>query len=313
MIWCKCIQKIRDNNGIIIEYEIADLNGEHRIVSKDALKNAIANRQVSMVNLKLSKDGKLMDRSIEEQAKLTKELHLGIVTEDDKNKYLKARMLGIAPVVRDNGWVDSFPNAEQIAITPNIYGIESNGQLSNKTVIFYGNNKVKFSSYGEKYGKAIIKNPTLIASMVERDFRAKETVLDFDDMDLKLIDIIFKYFKSDVEYADYDNNEYRKVIVESSRLECNEVYNRVHSILKRQKPSGKLERRCYDIIAYLRLIYCMYLSFGDESILELASEYIAEYKRKACCVSYREGVYGRYVIDNEKATNKLIEDIRRNQ
>lgn len=309
MIWCKCIQKIRDNNGIIIEYEIADLNGEHRIVSKDALKNAIAARQVSIVNLKLSKDGKLMDRSIEEQAKLTKELHLGIVTEDDKNKYLKARMLGIAPVVKDNGWVDSFPNAEQIAITPNIYGIESNGQLSNKTIIFYGNNKLRFSSYGETYGKAIIKNPTLVAAMVNQEFKAKEIVLDFDDMDLKLIDIIFKHFKSDYEY---NNDEYSKVFVENSRLDCEDVYNRVHSILKRQKPSSKPDRRCYDIIAYLRLIHCMYKSFGNNSILSLANEYITEYKFKVNRISYSMSRHGVYVLDNEKATNKLIEDIRRN-
>lgn len=306
MIWCKCIQKIRDNNGIIIEYEIADLNGEHRIVSKDALKNAIAAGQVSMVNLKLSKDGKLMDRAIDEQAKLMKQLHLGEVTEADKNKYMKARMLGIAPTVVENGCAKGFPNSEQIAITPNISSINNTSELRNKTLIFYGNNKVTFFGIGF-YKKAIVRNPTIVTSVVNNDFRADEVIFDFDDMDLKLIDIIFKYLKSDDECY---RKSYNLMLVEASRMDCKDVYNKVASILKRQKPSSKYGRRCYDIIVYIRLIYCMYLSFGDKSILELANDYIEEYNAKHIYADNHSDWHDRYVSSNNNLTHELIDSIR---
>ena len=230
MIWCKCIQKIRENNGVITEYEIADLNGEHRIVSKLALKNAIAAGQVSLVNLKLSKDGKLMDRAIEEQAKLMKQLHLGEVTEADKNKYKMAHMIGQAPSIDGNGNAISYPTSEQIAITPNIKALKNVRDLDTKTVIFYGNNKVNTVNIWRAHcKKAIIKNPTIVTNITNGDFRADEVVFDFDDMDLKLIDIIFKHFKSDEQsYKDC----YEIITVESSRMSCEQVYSKVASILK---------------------------------------------------------------------------------
>lgn len=274
MLWCKCIQKIRDNNGVIVEYEIADLNGEHRVVSKDALKNAIVNKQVSVVNLKLAKDGKLMDRATEEQAQLMKELNLGTVTEADNNTYLKARMIGMAPLVDERGRASKFPNGEQIAITPNVKYIISDRKLVDKTVIFYGSNKVDFA-FGEMYGNVIIKNQTVVSSLINKEFVVNNSVVfDFDNMDLKIIDIIFKILKTDIR--NYMSTDMTVYLVDSSRLNCEEVYTKVGQILKRQKPSSKIERRCYDIVAYLRLIYSMYLSFNDNSVLKYANDYIVE-------------------------------------
>lgn len=311
MLWCKCIQKIRDNNGVIVEYEIADLNGEHRVVSKDALKNAIVNKQVSVVNLKLAKDGKLMDRATEEQAQLMKELNLGTVTEADNNTYLKARMIGMAPLVDKDGWTSSFPNSEQIAITPNIKHVVSNRDLSDKTVIFYGSNKVEFA-WGEIYGTVIIKNPTVVSSLIDKDFVVnKSVVFDFDNIDLKIIDIIFKILKTDIR--NYRSADMTVYLVDNSRLNCEEVYAKVGQILKRQKPSSKTERRCYDIVAYLRLIYSMYLSFNDNSVLKYANDYIVEYLQKADRLSGANDSYNNFLFKNHDTIRKLIMEIREKQ
>ena len=311
MLWCKCIQKIRDNNGVIVEYEIADLNGEHRVVLKDALKNAIVNKQVSVVNLKLAKDGKLMDRATEEQAQLMKELNLGTVTEADNNTYLKARMIGMAPLVDKDGWTSSFPNSEQIAITPNVKYIISDRKLVDKTVIFYGSNKVDFA-FGEMYGNVIIKNQTVVSSLINKEFVVNNSVVfDFDNMDLKIIDIIFKILKTDIR--NYMSTDMTVYLVDNSRLNCEEVYAKVGQILKRQKPSSKIERRCYDIVAYLRLIYSMYLSFNNNSVLKYANDYIVEYLQKADRLSGGNDSYNNFLFKNYDTIRKLIMEIREKQ
>lgn len=311
MIWCKCLQKIRDNNGVIVEYEIVDLNGEHKIISKDALKSAIVNNQISVVNLKLAKDGKLMDRATEEQAKLMKKLNIGTVTEADNNAYLKARMIGMAPSVDERGWTSNFPDGEQIIITQNVKHLVSNRKLINKTVIFYGNNKIEFA-WGEIYGTIIIKNPTVVSSLVDKNFVVNNSVVfDFDNMDLKIIDIIFKILKTDTRH--YDSADMTVYIVDNNILSCDEVYAKVGQILKRQKPSSKIGRRCYDIVAYLRLIYSMYLSFNDNSILKYANDYIVEYLQKIDNISETNDSYNNFLINNHDTIRKLIMRIRENQ
>lgn len=306
MIWCKCIQKIRDNNGIITDYEIADLNGEHRIVSKEALKNAVASGQLGVINLKLAKDGKMLDRATEEQAQLMKKLNIGVVTEKDDKTYLKARMIGVAPLVDDNGRTVNFPNSNQIAITPNVKCVSSNKQLTKSTVIFYGSNSVEFA-FGEIYESVIIKNPTVVSSLINREFVVNNTVtFDFDNIDLKVIDIIFKILKSDSRT--YGNSDMTLYLVDCSRLDCKEVYTKVYQILKRQKPSSKYERRCFDIVAYIRLIYSMYMSFGDNSILSYANNYIDEYISK---IDY--AAYSYFLESNNSSIRNLISKIREAQ
>lgn len=311
MIWCKCLQKIRDNNGVIVEYEIVDLNGEHKIISKDALKSAIVNNQISVVNLKLAKDGKLMDRATEEQAKLMKKLNIGTVTEADNNAYLKARMIGMAPSVDEKGWTSNFPDGEQIIITQNVKHLVSNRKLINKTVIFYGNNKIEFA-WGEIYGTIIIKNPTVVSSLVDKNFVVNNSVVfDFENMDLKIIDIIFKILKTDTRH--YDSADMTVYIVDNNILSCDEAYAKVGQILKRQKPSSKIGRRCYDIVAYLRLIYSMYLSFNDNSILKYANDYIVEYLQKIDNISETNDSYNNFLINNHDTIRKLIMRIREKQ
>ena len=55
------------------------------------------------------------------------------------------------------------------------------------------------------------------------------------------------------------------------------------------------ERRCYDIVAYLRLIYSMYLSFNDNSVLKYANDYIVEYLQKADRLSGANDSYNNFL------------------
>ena len=83
IIQAKCIQKFRDKQNRIYGYRLVDLNGQTQDVTSDNLKNAIANGQIHVVNLTLSKDGRLVDTS---------------------EKQLQSKSLGKAPVIKDNDY-----------------------------------------------------------------------------------------------------------------------------------------------------------------------------------------------------------------
>lgn len=61
MITVKCIQKFRDEHNKIYGYRLVDLNGQTQDVASDNLKRAILDKQVQVVNLALTVDGRLID------------------------------------------------------------------------------------------------------------------------------------------------------------------------------------------------------------------------------------------------------------
>lgn len=61
MIVCKCIHKFRNEQGKIYGYRLIDLNNQTQDVTPDNLKMAILNKQVEVVNLTLTSDGRLID------------------------------------------------------------------------------------------------------------------------------------------------------------------------------------------------------------------------------------------------------------
>lgn len=71
MIQCKCIQKFRDNNGRIYGYRLQDINGQIQDVTPNDLKNVIAHKQLEVVNLNLTSDGRLIDKKVEKQLQNT--------------------------------------------------------------------------------------------------------------------------------------------------------------------------------------------------------------------------------------------------
>lgn len=60
-ITCKCIEKFRDKSNNIKGYRLQDNDGNCITVSSEQLKLAIFSKQLDVINLKLTKDGKLID------------------------------------------------------------------------------------------------------------------------------------------------------------------------------------------------------------------------------------------------------------
>lgn len=65
MVQAKCVQKFRDKNNNIKGYLLEDYNGKQLRIAPDQLKNAIFMEQINVINLKLTKDGKLIDNTSE--------------------------------------------------------------------------------------------------------------------------------------------------------------------------------------------------------------------------------------------------------
>jgi len=63
MIQAKCIQKFRDKNNHIYGYRLQDLNGQTQDVKPENLKQAILNKEINVINLTLTSDMRLVDKS----------------------------------------------------------------------------------------------------------------------------------------------------------------------------------------------------------------------------------------------------------
>ena len=61
MIQAKCIKKFRNKNNRIYGYRLQDINGQMQDVYADRLKIAIKRKQIHVVNLTLTSDGRLID------------------------------------------------------------------------------------------------------------------------------------------------------------------------------------------------------------------------------------------------------------
>lgn len=308
MIWYKCLHKIRNEHGVITKYQLVDANGNVEVVDKEKLKLAIANTNASITNLKLTRDGsKLMDRGVAEATKLEAQMCALRNPHSKDTSYMKARMLGVAPDCDDKGNLIGWPSSETVILTSSIKQVYYLGDLK-KTVIFSGSSPIEFVG-SFRCAKAIIQNPTMVPFALSRYLSTQTLILNYDGMNVSVFESIFNMFKS--VCAVY-NNKFEEVIVERSRLDCKEAYDKVIWILKRQNISRKLGRRCFDIMAYLRLIYTAYISFGDKSILEWSVHFIDEYNRKIIEL-HNEGIdiysHDAYVTEHRVNTRELINKI----
>ncbi len=64
MVKARCIQKFRDKNNNIKGYLLEDCNGQQLRVTPEQIKMAIFAKQIEIVNLTLTKDGRLVDKDI---------------------------------------------------------------------------------------------------------------------------------------------------------------------------------------------------------------------------------------------------------
>ena len=63
MIKAKCIRKDRNKQGVITGYELIDEKGQLGYFTSDVLKSNIVNGYVDVINLKLTSDNKLIDKT----------------------------------------------------------------------------------------------------------------------------------------------------------------------------------------------------------------------------------------------------------
>ena len=62
MLKVKCIDKIRDNRGVIVDYVIQDTAGKSSLIGPERLKQMIAIGELTVDNLKLTADNRLIGR-----------------------------------------------------------------------------------------------------------------------------------------------------------------------------------------------------------------------------------------------------------
>ena len=70
MIYAVCIGKARDGNNNITQYKLRDFTGQETIFDARGLKDYISNGRISVCNLTLTSDNKLMEKKVESLADL---------------------------------------------------------------------------------------------------------------------------------------------------------------------------------------------------------------------------------------------------
>lgn len=284
MIQAKCIEKIRDKNNIITHYRLKDNEGTERVVTSQQLKQAINNGLIDIINLKLTRDNKLMDRNISDTVKGYSKLQ-NISTIDVKT-HAKAEMLGLAPrmvngcVVGDSGMHTTIFSDQTTKFA---------GDINSESDAIFKGNQALTSPFRMRIGfnKITILNPWIMSSLHIGDkdtsttvfIESSETIIQHELTDIKTVDEIFKIIKSQLGHYYMKINKY--IMIEPSiaqNIGYEEIYSRAVSILKRQKPSSKPARRLYDLYVYIKFINCMYLSTDctDKRYIQLACNYISE-------------------------------------
>ena len=85
MITVKCIGKIRDKSGKIIGYRLQDINGQTQEASAESLKKAIKNKNIHIINLRLTSDNRLVNSSEKQLQSVA--LKKPLTNDDTKEKH----------------------------------------------------------------------------------------------------------------------------------------------------------------------------------------------------------------------------------
>lgn len=59
-VQCKCTARVRNSSNVITHYHLIDDSGNKVIVTSEYLKDALRNKSVSVSNLKLTSDGRIV-------------------------------------------------------------------------------------------------------------------------------------------------------------------------------------------------------------------------------------------------------------
>jgi len=85
MVQARCIQKFRDKNNNIKGYLLEDCNGRQLRVTPDQLKMAIFSKQIEIVNLTLTKDGRLIDTNTKKNSNKATDISVNDKTNNNDN------------------------------------------------------------------------------------------------------------------------------------------------------------------------------------------------------------------------------------
>ena len=132
MIQAKCIQKFRNKNNQIYGYRLMDLNGQTQDVQPNNLKQAIANKQIHVVNLTLTSDGRLIDTTEKhlQSNKLGDEPQKKVSNFERKCTKIIEYISKKTNIVFDLNTIDIDESDDEYS-----YNIESNEVSKNKLVI----------------------------------------------------------------------------------------------------------------------------------------------------------------------------------
>ena len=315
MIQAKCIEKIRNKNNVIEKYTLQDKTGETITVTSKQLKEAIRSGKIEIVNLQLTANGRLMDKNIEDTIKsysiMNKE------SENSKNQYNKALMLGVAPVLDVSGCVVGI-NGKRAVFSDETSKFARNIVAEESTVIFNGSKEltktIRHIPIVLVFGEVIINNPCVMTNIGANDngtvrLLSTDITIRHNYIDIKTVDEIFRILKNQYNY-DYITCVFKiKIDLEVAGLTTDEVYDRAFKILKRQKAAGNTGRRAYDLIIYLQFIYSMWLSTNkDKRYIDLAQMYIEELYTLKRYVEFDSDKYSRAA---SRIINMCLEEIVR--
>ena len=294
MIKAKCIKKVRNKNNIIIGYTLQDNTGYIVTVDPKQLKEKIASGAVDIVNLRLTPSGRLIDKRIEDTIK-----GYTIMDNDEEanvNQYNKTLMLGVAPDLDANNnivgvsgkhviFTDMTNKFARNIIEPNVKAEFNGSKELEKTM--------KYISIRLEFKEVIVNNPCVMANLGEgKDYSisivSPSIKINHKFISIKTVDEVFKILKN--QFSAGISGGLFTIVINTSNLDNEEVFDRTLKILKRQKPSSKVGRRCYDIMIYFEFIYSMWLSTGacDDRYKQLVLNYLGELRDNERVLEYYE-------------------------
>lgn len=143
MLQAVCLKKFRNKNNQIIGYRIQDKNGNTVDVKPEQLKQAIKNKQISVLNLTLTSDNKLIDTKISNKTAQVSASNTIVPFIDTKKLIMELRNH-----LKYNGWDDK---------------VKLVSDDSNKLYSHYEDTSYKYHKYGWDFGNFPILN-----SMIDR-------------------------------------------------------------------------------------------------------------------------------------------------
>ena len=198
MLQVTYIQKIRDQKGNIVSYILADSSGNQRSVDAYALKNAIYNGQILVDNLRLTSDGRLIDKKPDEKD--------SDVYGMDISSYMEY------PVKQLSKLLDSVLVKNEIVSVPDnktggsLYGIK----------VWAGDRPGSFIGYPDS---VIVKGNVRKGIKLRGDYRDHETKERFINNPNRVITHgIEDLFKVDIEHPE----DYAVISFRLEKIKCND-------------------------------------------------------------------------------------------